>query len=101
MADYPLIGQGVKLGEVGNGVGFDQAIDNFTLLQSHVPASARRNFGQQRSAAINLHDQAFPAKNQCADSALDLILYRYAVDIAARQGYIVGAYRHLGLTVDS
>jgi len=84
MADDPLIGQGVKLGEVSDGVGFDQAIDKLALLQGHVPACARRNFGQQRSAAIDLYDQAFSAGDQRADSALDLILYRYAVDITTR-----------------
>ena len=75
MADYPMIGLGVKLGEVCNGVGFDQAIDVLALLQGHVPASALRNFGQQRATAIDLYDQAFSAGNQRADPALDLILY--------------------------
>ena len=83
MADYPMIGLGVKLGEIGNGVGFNQAIDVLTLLQGHVPASARRNFGQQRATAIDLYDQAFSAGNQRTNSALDLILYRYAADIIA------------------
>ena len=84
MADHPMIGLGVKFGEVGNGVGFDQAIDVLALLQGHIPASARRNFCQQRATAINLYDQAFSAGNQRTDSALDLILYRYAADIVAR-----------------
>ena len=84
MADYPMIGLGVKLGEKSNGMGFDQAIDVFAFLQAHAPACARRNFGQQRAAAIDLYDQAFAAGNQRADPAPDLILYRYAADIAAR-----------------
>ena len=65
-------------------MGFDQAIDIFAFLQGHVLARARRNFGQQRTAAIDLYDQALAAGNQCADLALDLILYRYAADIVAR-----------------
>ena len=81
MADDPLIGLGIKFCKVSNGVGFNQAIDVLAFLQSHVPASARRDFGQQRAAAIDLYDYAFAAGNQCADSALDLILYRYAADI--------------------
>ncbi|OYV20359.1 MAG: hypothetical protein CG441_428 [Methylococcaceae bacterium NSM2-1] len=84
MADYPMIGLGVKLGEVCNGVGFDQAIDVIAFLQSHVPAGTRRNFSQQCAAAIDLYDQAFSAGNQRTNSPPDLILYRYAADMAAR-----------------
>ena len=84
MVNHPMIGQAVMLREVSNGMGFNQAINVLTLLQGHVPASARRNFGQQRATAVDLYDQAFSARNQCTDSALDLILYRYAIDVAAR-----------------
>jgi len=84
MANYPMISLSFKLGEVSNGVCFDQTINVLALLQGHIPASARRNFGQQRTTAIDLYDQAFSASNQRTDLALDLILYRYAADIFAR-----------------
>ena len=54
MTDDPMMGLGVQLGKVGDAAGFNQAIDVFAFLQGHVPASARRNFGQQRTAAIDL-----------------------------------------------
>ena len=47
MTDHPVVGLGVQLGEISNGAGFDQAIDVFAFLQGHIPAGARRNFGQQ------------------------------------------------------
>jgi hypothetical protein len=49
-------------------MGFDQTIDVLALLQGHVPAGARGNFGQERATAIDLYDQAFTAGNQRTNS---------------------------------
>ena len=100
MADHPMIRLGVKLHEISDGVGFDQAIDVLAFLQCHLPASTGGDFGQKRTAAIDLHDQAFTTGNESADSAFDLILYGYAADIATRQGNVFGADGHLGLAAD-
>ncbi len=32
IADYALIGQGVQIGKIGNGVGLNKAIDGFALM---------------------------------------------------------------------
>lgn len=46
MANDPLIGLRIKLGEVANGVDFDQAVNVIAFLQGHVSACTWRNFCQ-------------------------------------------------------
>ena len=46
MTDHSMIRLGVKLHEISDGVGFDQAIDVLAFLQCHLPASAGGDFGQ-------------------------------------------------------